>query len=360
MISQGTDSFSSNSKNTSFLDVLRDTSPYPQSAGNQPAQIVDNDDIAGLWQNLDIGSSDLFIGLESHDIINKNQDMFFENHIAYGVKGLQAEANAMLNPAWILGLDNSAVTQSMEANVDLDHFDVEMLEPSLHGQNVDYKSRDMQQAGYAPLRGTGPEDTDTCDSMLTSFRIVTVPSQAQSDTTQELETANDSPMLHFTKPLYQIPVPNPEEVPKIASKRKRIKTAISRKKPCLTPSHHTHNDDSSASKNHVSSKLTLRPEAAKTVTTNSKMSTKQPGHDCVTQDSRVDWMPAREQGNDGPKAFDSAGIVSDIKILDSERRPMSWPHRNPWRKSLDISVAVLTKRFEKLMTERGEASLSAV
>ena len=154
-----------------------------------------------------------------------------------------------------------------------------------------------------------------------------------------------------------MPVPTPGKFSKRASKRKRIKTALSRKKPCLTPSHHTQNEDSSSLESVLSSKHTLRTEAASTTTTNKKMSSNQPSYEYLTGHPRVDWMPAWEQGSKGK--FYSAGTVSDIKIPDSERRPMSWPHRNPWRKSLDISVAVLTKGFERMMTEK-EASLSAV
>ena len=352
----------SNSQHVSFLDVLRDSAPYQRPGDNQPVPMVDNADTAGPRQNTDVEGSNLLFGHQSQDGISNSQDMIFEDNVAFGVEGLQAEANAMLNPEWTVRLDDFAALQSTQPTVGMDHFHTEMLEPMLHDQYVDlgHQSSGVQHAGYAYLRNTGPHYTNIGHSMLPSHRNVTVPSQAQSNAIEQLNTANDSSMLDLTKLHHSIPVPTPEEVPKRASKRKRIRASLSRKKPCLTPSYHTKNDDSSVLKNNLSSTLTLRTEAANAKTTSNSSSSKQPANDYATETSRFDSMPAWKQGIDGRNKFDNAGIVRDIKILDSERRPMSWPHRNPWRKSLDISVAVLTKGFEKLMTERGEAASSVV
>lgn len=338
------------------MDVLRDSLPYQSPKGNRPVPTIDNDDTAGLWQSVDIEGPNLLLGHESQDLISNSQDTIFEDHVIFGVKGLQAEANAILDPEWTLRLEDFAGTQITEPNVGTDHSLAGMLDPMLHGPRVDL----IRQPSAVQQVRSGPEYDDIGGSMLTSLQNVTAPPQTQSNTIQQLETADNSVLLDFTKPLCSMPSPTPVEVPKRASKRKRIKSALSRKKPCLTTSYHTYNEEFRVLRHNLSSKLTLRTEAAEKLTTNNPMSFKRPGHDFQKEHSRIDWMLAREQGSDGPNNFDNAGIVRDIRILDSERRPMSWPHRNPWRKSLDISVAVLTKGFEKLMTERGEASLSAV
>ena len=323
--------------------------------------MVNDDDTLRRRQNVDIEGSNPLLGFESQDAIGNNEEMIFEHNVTFGVKGLQAEANAMLNPEWSLSLDDSAVIQSTEQSDGMDHFFAGLLEPMFHAQYVDlgHQLSPVQHAGHAYLPGTGPKYNDVGGSVSTSHQNVTVPSQAESNTMQQLETANDSTMLALMKSPYSIPVPTPGEVPKRVGKRKRIKNALSHKKPCLTPSHRDHNDAETALKNNMSSKLTLRSEAAKTFTTDSNMSSKQPGQDYAMRNPRIESIPAWERGNDGRNNFDDAGIVRDIRVLDSERRPMSWPHRNPWRKSLDISVAVLTKGFDKLMTERREASSSA-
>lgn len=337
------------------MEVLRGSLPCQPPKGNRPVPIIDNDDTAGLWHNVDIEGSNLLLGHESQDLISNSQDMIFEDQVLFGVKGLQAEANAILNPEWTLRLEDFAVTQSTEPSIGTDHSLAGMLDPMLHGPRVDL----IRQPSAVQQAGSGPEYDDIGGSMLTSLQNVTAPPQTQSNTIQQLETADDSVLLDFTKPLCSMPTPTPVEVPKRASKRKRIKSALSRKKPCLTTSYHTYNEDFTVLRHNLSSKLTLRTEAAEKITTNNPMSLKRPGHDFQTEHSRIDWMLAREQSSDGPSSVDNAGIVRDIRVLDSERRPMSWPHRNPWRKSLDISVAVLMKGFEKLVTERGEA-LSAV
>ena len=352
----------SNSQHVSFLDVLRDSAPYQRPGDNLPVPMLDNDDTAGPQQNVDVESSNLLFGHQSQDGIINSQDMIFEDNVAFGVEGLQAEANAMLNPEWTVRLDDFAALQSTHPTVGMDHLHTEMLEPMLLDQYVDlgHQSSGVQHADYTYLRNTGPHLDNIGHSMSPSHRNVTVPSQAQSNAIQQLDTTNDSSMLDFTKLLHSISVPTPEEVPKRVSKRKRIRASLSRKKPCLTPSYHTKNDDSSALKSNLSLTLPLRIEAAKAATTNNSTLSKQPANDYATETSRFDSMPAWKQRGDGRNVFDNAGIFRDIKILDSERRPMSWPHRDPWRKSLDISVAVLTKGFEKLMTERGEAASSVV
>ena len=346
----------SNSQHVSFLDVLRDSAPYQRPGDNQPVPIVDIDDTAGQRQNVDVEGSNLLFGHQSQNSISNSQDMIFEDSVAFEVEGLQAEANAMLNPEWTVRLDNFAALQSTQPSVGMDHFHTETLEPMLQNQYIDlgHQSSGVQHAGYAYLPSTAPQYNHMGGNILTPLRNITLPLQAQSNAIQQLETANDSSMSDFTESVYSIPMP------KRASKRTRIKASLSRKKPCLTPSHLTQNKDSSALKNNLPSKPTTHTEAAKTITTNNIISSEQLTHGYARASSRLDSMPPHEQGSDGRKKFDNAGIVRDIKILDSERRPMSWPHRNPWRKSLDISVAVLTKGFEKLMTERGEAASSVV
>ena len=346
----------STSQNVSFLDVLRDSAPYQRPGVDQPSLMVDIDDTAGQRQNVDVEGSNFFFGHQSQDSISNGQDMIFEDNGAFQVEGLQAEANATLNPEWTVRLDDFASLQSIQPSVGMDHFHTEMLETMLHNQCIElgHQSRGVQHAGYAYLPGTTPQYNHMGGSMLTSLRQNTLPSQAQSNAIQPSETANDNSMSDFTESVYSIPTT------KRASKRTRIKASLSRKKPCLTPSHLAQNKDPSTLKNNLPSKLTIHTEAAKTTATNNIISSEQVAYGYVTANSRLDSMPAHGRGSDGRKNFDNAGIVKDIKILDSQRRPMSWPHRNPWRKSLDISVAVLTKGFEKLMTERGEAASSVI
>ena len=122
---------SSNSQHISFLEVLRDFFLCQHPNGDQPVPILDNDDIAELWHNVDVEGLNLLLGHESQDIISNSQDMIFEDHVTLGVKGLQAEANAILNPEWTLNFEDLAVAQSTGPSVRTDHFLAGVLDPML-------------------------------------------------------------------------------------------------------------------------------------------------------------------------------------------------------------------------------------
>lgn len=340
-------SFSCFSRHTAFSDILRNSTPNQHSSGDQAIPIIYDDANIGSWQDMHVEASNLLTGHELQHDIGNHQDMIFGDQVAFEVRELQTEANDMLNPDWTLSLDEFAVAQSTEANIGTNDFH-DSITPS---QRVDWdhQTSAVQQDSYNYLQITGPECSDIPGSTLEPVHNAAAPSQAHSSGSQGFESENNNALSDLMKPLCSPPVPIAGELPKRASKRKRIKTALSRKKPCLTPLNALRND--------LSSKLTLRTEATEACTTNDKVSSKQLNHGYPTGHQGVGCIPAWEQGSNGRNNFDSAGIVRDIKISDSERRPMSWPHRNPWRKSLDISVAVLTKGFEKLMTERGESSL---
>lgn len=348
-----------NSQNASFLDILRDSTLHQYPTGNQPDQIVCTDETVEPWQNMDVEDSNLYVGHDSQDGIDNGLHMIIEDYVAFGGNGLRAEENAMPNPVWTLGFHSFGTTQNAETSVGTD---AGMLDTMSHSQIVDWEQQpsEAQQNGHAYLQGTStvPAYTKMGVSMLTSPPDVMALSQARLDDTQRLETANSTTLSESSKLLCSLPVLNPAEAPKRASKRKRIKTILSSKKRSLTPSRLGLSEDSSVSTTDLPSELAIRTEsAAKTRSTNDTRSSKQPSDDYPTEQPR--WVPTWEQGRNRRTNPDSAGIFRDLKVSDSERRPMSWPHRNPWRKSLDISVAVLTKGFEKLMTERGESSSSA-
>ena len=340
-----------NRRDPSFLDVLRDSIPRQHLSVNQPPQFI-HIDTAEPWQS---GDTDL-AGHEQRDGISDGQDINTEDNVAFGVQGLQAEANTMFDPGWTLDLDGLAMIPSTEAGVGTGDFHVGILDPMVQGQLIDWEHQAdaSQQASASYVQGAGPEHTAIDNFILTSLQDVTAPSQAQTNTTQYFETVDKSVLLD------SLPNRIPEEIPKRASKRKRIKTAWPRKKPRLTPSPDTPNGDSSSSKNDLSARLMLRAEIAKKSATHGTMSSNHARGDDPIEHPRVNRMPAWERGTNGSNHLDNAGIVRDIEISDSERRPLTWPPRKPWRKSLDISVAVLTKGFEKLRTEKGESSPSAV
>lgn len=347
------------SQHTSFLEVLHNTTFRHYSTSNQLYPIRGADRIAEPWQNVDVECSSLLFGHDSQDGTGNGQDMIFGDHVPTGVVKSQFETNAMSNPVWPLGLHDFADTES---TVGTDHH-AGILSFMAHDQNFASKQHlsEIQQTGHAYLPGTIPADANTGGSMSPYLYDAMAFPQAQSDTFQRLETANNTPLLDATKHVCVLSIPTPTEVPKRVSKRRLIKTVFSSKKPCLKPSRLNHSGDSSAPTIDLSSKLAICTEcAAKIAITSGTISSKQPSDDYLAERPRADRVPVWEPGSNRRTNIGNAGIARDINVSDSERRPMSWPHRSPWRKSLDISVAVLTKGFEKLMTERGESSPSGI
>ena len=339
----------SHSQIHSFLDILQDSNPTQDSKGDQLALIVSTD-TAGQWQHSHVEDSSLPVELELQNITGNDQDTIFGDHGGFGIRGLQIEANALFNPEWSLGLGDSAVIPNPAENVATGYFDAPTpdLMPYSQHHGWDRQSGAQNQAGCAYLQATDPACSNLCISgcMLTSLQDITAPAHAQPDTIQQLDITHSHAFSNLIKPLGSLPIASPEECPKSKSKRKRFKTALSRKKPCLIPSYNTHDKDSTASKIGSPSRYDLDTQANITFTNDDKILT-------GPRDNDSQWRPqagcpqAWEQERNGRKIFENMGI----NVSASERRPMSWPYRNPWRRSLDISVAVLTKGFEKLVTE---------
>ena len=345
---------SCNSQHISFLDVLRDSASHHYSSSHQPVPIICNNNTIRSWQTIDTHDPSSIPGQHSRDSVSAAQETTIEDRIPFGVDGLQAEPYDTLGLGLTLGHDDFAASQNLDANVGTDRCHVGALESLPHSDPVPWE----QQTSYAHFPCYAPIDTDMSSDILPSQTHMMAPSRIESGTIPRLEpTDNINASSMIEKQLYSVPVSTPAEVPKKTSKRKAIMKAFSRKKARLTPSQLNYSEDSRASLADLRSPLGIGTEpAVKTATNNNTMLSKRPSDEYQKEQTRSEL--AWEQVNNKRTEVDNAGIVREFNVTNSERRPMSWPHRNPWRKSLDISVAVLTKGFERLTTERGESSLS--
>ena len=345
---------SCDSQHISLLDILRDSASHHYPTSHQPVPIICNNDSIRPWQTVAVHDLNSTPGQHSRNIVSAAQDTTIEDRIPFGVDGLQAEAYDILGPGLTLGHDDFAASQNLDPNVGTDRCHVGALESLPHGDPVPWE----QQASYAHFQCYAPIDTDMSGDVLPSQSHMMAPSRIESGTIQRLEPTDDYASSMIREQLHSVPVPTPAKVPKKPSKRKAIMQAFSRKKARLTPSHLDYSEDSRASIADLRSQLGIGTKpAVKTATNNDTMLSKRPSDEYQKEQTRSELV--WEQVNNKRTELDNAGIVREFKVTNSERRPMSWPHRNPWRKSLDISVAVLTKGFERLMTERGESSLSA-
>ena len=345
---------SCNSQQISFLNILRDSASHHYPSSHQPVPTICNNDTIRSWQTIAIHDPNSTPAQHSRSSVSAAQETTIEDRIPFGVDRLQAEAYDILGPGLTLGHDDFPASQNLGANVGTDRCHVGALESLSHGHPVPWE----QQASYAHFQCYAPIDTDMSDDILPSQSHMMTPSRIESGTIQRLEPTDNYASSMIRKQLHSVPVPTPAKAPKKISKRKAIMKAFSRKKARLTPSHLNSSEDSRVSIADLRSQLGIGAESAlKTATNNSTMLSKRPSDEYQKEQVRSELV--WEQVNNKRTELDNAGIVRDLKVTNSERRPMSWPHRNPWRKSLDISVAVLTKGFERLMTERGESSLSA-
>lgn len=345
---------SCNSQHTSFLDILRDSALHHYATSHQPVPIICNNDTIGSWQTINIDDPNPAAGQHSRDGVSVAQETATEDRIPFGVDGLQAEGYDILDPGLTLGHDDFAASQNLDTNVGTDRCHAGALESLPHGHPVPWE----QQDSYAHFQCYAPIDTDMSGDILPSQYHMMAPSRIESGTIHRLEPTENNASSTIRKQLYSVPVPTPAKVPKKTSKRKAIMKAFSRKKARLTTSHLSYSEDSRASTAEVRSHLSIgTASAVRTATNNDTILSKRPSDEYQKEQTRSELV--WEQVNNQRTELDNAGIVRELNVTNSERRPMSWPHRNPWRKSLDISVAVLTKGFERLMTERGESSLSA-
>ena len=335
------------------MDILWDSASHHYPTSHPPVPIICNNDTIRSWQTIAIHDLNSTPGQHSQESVSAAQETTIEDRISFGVDGLQAEAYDILGPGLALRHDDFAASH-LDANVGTDRCHVRALESLPHGHPVPWE----QQASYAHFQCHAPIDTDMGGDILPSQSHMMTPSRIESGTIQRLEPTDNYASSMIRKQLHSVPVPTPAKVPKKPSKRKAIMKAFSSKKARLTPSYLNYSEDSMASIADLQSQLGIGTEpAVKTATNNNTMLSKRPSDEHQKEQTRSELV--WEQMNNKRTEVDNAGIVRELKVTNSERRPMSWPHRNPWRKSLDISVAVLTKGFERLMTERGESSLSA-
>ncbi|KAL6719931.1 hypothetical protein ACLMJK_001852 [Lecanora helva] len=162
-----------------------------------------------------------------------------------------------------------------------------------------------------------------------------------------------------TSPTDGQPVLNPSQSSKRPGKRKRLSFPLSCKKQQKAPKRADADDvDNDSIVTSATSRspnpAPLSPKSGPGPVGGLHVPCYKPNDDLPSMRTfRTDWVKDWENGATGPGS-ETADIVRDFNVVDCDRRPMSWPLRRHFRKSLDISVAVLTKPFEKKMQIENE------
>lgn len=282
---------------------------------------------------------------ESQSVTSHYNAVATDNEISSEASNLRAQAHVSLDPEWTLGLDTFPAISTTTSDVIM---------------HEDFDSGQWSQQEFSHSLGNFfSTNADTQPITISSFPATTTSSQ---DNTQVGVVDKCYP-----KSTYNAFETQPESCPSHAaitkkpSKRKRISSIFSRKKQHLDPGQ-TSQDKTTE---------TLDPQPGIEDTAGSLLGvtssptapaplTERLSNGPISRMSKPDWAPDNWENRNGAGSRyygldEAAVLVGDVQVASSDRRPMSYPPRNAFRKSLDISVAVLTKGFERL---RGDCAVS--
>ena len=258
---------------------------------------------------------------------------------------LEAKANFSLDPSWTLRLDGSTTIPNETIPEPESQTFADVTVPDYY-PSTPFSDQNRASIFVSVCQGRA----DTRDGDISIF---TNESSGSSAPLKEPPYSVDLAKSPMPIPAYTLTEPN-HPITREPSKRKRISTFLSRKKQLVTTPQASQIDHRKAVKTSV-----VKAPAHKT----SLPRPSPPRKSCIPGVSlspraseiiRTDWVADWQQAGGTRHGTDGAGIVRDVNVAGRDRRPVSWPRRQHFRKSLDISVAVLTKSLEKkFCMERG-------
>lgn len=283
---------------------------------NEPSQTVENEILSARH---DISSR----GKPQHSTCD--QDSVINDHTASEMVHLQAEADASLNPNWSLPLDFTSIPGGVTMTVS---------EPQPQGSSgvtlgdALYPLAWIEPGYPLTFQDYYPINTNPSDNTLAPFPAMMGYSQ------------NEGPILNTIDPTDTLatdtllqPSPYHSQVTKKPSKRKRMSSFLSRKKQNIAAAQVDETEPYKAPGRPSSSKATnTKPSPFKrTPVLPESAATKDKSKGRALRTFKTDW------GAEWVKPDDAGPVECD-------RRPMSWPLRQHFRKSIDI---LLTRPFEK-------------
>ena len=253
--------------------------------------------------------------------LNGEPTVTVESLIASQVVDWEAQTHASLDPNWTLQLDGFSFAEPQsQAFADVMMLDcppsppsIDHHDPFFHHTAIDNNTR---------LKAPSSSVSSLVDEDLRSIDLARSP-----ELTERRPSA--SPNLQLTKK---------------PSKRKRISSLLSRKKQTIEKSETNrsevidlpkHPQAPSAS----SLKLVVGADGS------SRVSPLAHGH--ASRIIKTDWIADWERESSARRLDHPVGICRDVNVADCDRRPLSWPRRRLFRKSLDISNARLIRNSEK-------------
>jgi len=275
-------------------------------------------------------------GQQQYD--SSHQDMVVDPVIGSDIVNWEAEAFASLNFGWTLQLgDFTSTPYASDPEPQLQtSTDAMMLEGPPPSSSPHTSSASTLGNTNSILSGV-TDDTSTSFPTLTNLAALTSEDFCLAGSVQPVSVSASNPSI--------------SRITRKPSKRKRLSSMIARKKQHMTTSQPPEMDlgeHLDAYSNTQGELYIALPPGSGALARNSNNNSPP----TTTRASRIiktDWIRDWEKIGYRGTGQDNAGVVRDVNISDRDRRPVSWPRRDHFRKSIDISVAVLAKRFEKKM-----------
>ncbi|MCJ1454062.1 hypothetical protein MMC28_004412 [Mycoblastus sanguinarius] len=330
----------------SFLEVLTHSAGLQSQHGNRFFSLAPGAEMTVIrhgnnfqepCENIDIGASRPGDEGPQQAIVNGGE-FISETDTPLNIDIMQAKPHAILNPGWTVTSNDSSLPRSFEAATVTDP----QPEDVSNVMSLDFSNPAtwVEQDDFPACQNMFSTCPDEDNHLQPSFHASKTPthrdSHRDSDETEQSSRATENPAFR-----------NDVQKQERSNKRKRIRSILSRKKQHVTPSHSPQIETSDVLGADSSPKSTMAASDASLLKYSS---------------SRIictDWIAAWEESGRIEPDIGNAGVVKDVNVANIDRRPLSWPRRHPWRKSLDISVMALTRGLEKLNVERGEGSLPA-
>ena len=287
-------------------------------------------------------------------ISGNSTSMFTEDQSPQGFCNVQGNAYATLEPGWAFDTDLVSTLQNMQKSNDTHGQPANLSEMSM----FDFQANENQNLRHDKYNFNSPQSSAPIHGYPTGIQPATHGARAPSHDLAEppyldLTSENSTFAMPGHNNAISAPAQGNDEVPERPSKRKRILSFLPHKKSRLIANRLFRSElpDSPNALGATTNMLSIEKSPDITHEATDSHPGRYTNADHPPRIVQTDWVNDWERaGGKEPDSHDST-MLKDVNVSESERRPMSWPRQRTLRKSLDISVAVLRRNFEKLSAQ---------
>ena len=279
---------------------------------------------------------------------------FTEDQSPQGFRNVQGNAYATLELGWAFDSDLVSALQNMEKSNDTQRHPANLSEMSMfdfqanENQNSQHDKYHFNSAqSSAPTHGDPP-------GVQPATHGARAPSHGLADPPYlDLTSENCTFTMPGHNGAMSAPAQGDDEARERSSKRKRILSFLPHKKSRLIANRLFRSElpDSPNTIGATTNMLSIEqsPEIIHEATDSHPG--RNPNADHSPRIVQTDWISDWERAGGKEPDSHNGTMLKDVNVSESERRPMSWPRQRTLRKSLDISVAVLRRNFERLSAQ---------